>query len=213
MSDLGGIFSESGAGIAELIEHPETARRWEEPSALAGMTVGGLAAHLLHGVRSIDRLLDGAEPSDAPVVGAGEFMASFKMEAFDADLPRFMRDSGERSAKHGPAETAKRFREVLVRLGARLADHPGGRLLDMRPVLPWAVTLEDRIRLQVVESVVHGDDLAVSLGWEGADAPEAARTVTIDALMGAARSQYGDRAVIRTLSRTERSTAEMFPVL
>ena len=213
MNDLGRTFCEAGDGIAELIEHPETAGRWEEPSALQGMTVGGLAAHLLHGVRGIDRFLDGPEPSDAPVVGLGEFVACFKMEAFDAELSRYLRDSGERGAKHGPSETAERFREVLARLGDRLADHPGQRLVDMRPGLPWAVALEDRIRLQVIEFVVHGDDLAVSLGWEGADAPEAARTVAIDTLMAAARFSYGDRAVIRTLSRTERSTAGMFPVL
>jgi hypothetical protein len=213
MNDLGRTFCEAGECSAELIEHPETAGRWEEPSALQGMTVGGLAAHLLNGVRSIDRLLDGPEPADAPVVGLGEFVAYFKLEAFDADLARYLRDSGERSAKHGPLETTERFRAVLAKLGDRLVDAPGRRLIDMRPGLPWAVALEDRIRLQVIEFVVHGDDLAVSLGWEGAEAPEAARTVTIDTLMAAARFRHGDRAVIRTLSRTERSTAAMFPVL
>jgi hypothetical protein len=213
MDNLGTTFFKAGDAIAELLEHPETARLWEEPSALRGMTVGGLAAHLSHGVKSIDRLLDAPEPSDAPVVGLGEFIASFKMEEFDADLPRYLRDVGERTAKHGHSETLKRFRELLAKLQDTLPDYSGNRLLDMRPVLPWAVPLEDRIRLQVIEFVVHGDDLAVSLGCDGAEVPEAAWAVAIDALIAAARFRHGDRAVIRTLSRKERSAAGIFPIL
>jgi hypothetical protein len=83
----------------------------------------------------------------------------------------------------------------------------------MRPVSPWAIPLDDRIRLQVTEFVVHADDLALSLVWDGAEVPELARGVAIQALMAAARFRHGDRAVIRTLSRHERSTAGMFPVL
>jgi hypothetical protein len=63
MDDLGRAFFEAGDCIAKLIEHSETARMWEDPSALQGMTVGGLAAHVSHGLTSIDRPLDAPEPS------------------------------------------------------------------------------------------------------------------------------------------------------
>jgi hypothetical protein len=59
----------------------------------------------------------------------------------------------------------------------------------------------------------HCDDLAASLGRDGAALPEAAVGMAIDALVAAARSRHGDDAVIRTLSRQERSTAGVFPVL
>ena len=213
MDDLAATFSEAGGWVAELVDDPDTARMWEEPSAVAGMTVGGLAGHLSYGVASIDRLLDMPVPSDAPRVELGAFIASFKMERFDAEIPRYLRDKGERAAKHGPSQTAGWFRELLARLASKLAQQPADRLLDMRPVLPWAVRLDDRIRLQVIEFVVHGDDLAVSLGRDDVEFPERASAVTIDALMAGARAHHGNRAVIRTLARNERSTPGVFPVL
>ncbi len=213
MDDLARTFFEAADGVAGLLEDLETARQWEQPSALDGFTVGGLAAHLQQGVVYIDRLLDGPEPSDAPVVSVGEYLAGMKLEAFDAELPRYLRDMGERSAKHGPAETARRLREALDQLRNRLGSNGLDRLLDMRPALPWAIRLDDRIRLMIVELVVHGDDLAASLGRPGAGLPEAAVGVAIEALVAAARFRHGDDAVIRTLSRQERSTAGVFPVL
>ena len=140
-------FSDAAAFVAELLEDSEAARRWDEPSALEGMTVGGLAGHLAQGTTYLDRLLNGAAVSDAPVVTIGQYVASLKMEGFDDDLPRYLRDLARRSAEHGPQNTAKRFRDVLERLTARVEGVSGDRLLDMRPVLPWAMRLEDRIRL------------------------------------------------------------------
>jgi hypothetical protein len=136
-----------------------------------------------------------------------------RLESFDDELPRALRDMGERSAKHGPAETARRFRDSLPQLRSRLAASALDRLLDMRPALPWAIRLDDRVRLMIIELVVHGDDLAVSIGRDGAALPESAVAVTIGALMMAARFRHGDEAVIRALSRQERSSPGVFPVL
>jgi hypothetical protein len=135
------------------------------------------------------------------------------MEAFDADIHRYIRDMSESSAAHGPEATIGRFRELVATLRDRLRTESGRRLLDMRPTLPWGASLEDRLRLNMTDLVVHADDLAVSLGRSGSEAPEAASSVAIDALMAAARFQHGDTAVIRALSRRERSAEGVFPVL
>ena len=213
MDDIFRSFFEVADSVAELLEDPETANRWEDPSALQGLSVGGLAAHLMMGVAYIHRLLDGPDGSSVPVVSVGEYTASFKLEDFDADLHRYIRDQNERSASHGPERTTGRFRELVATLRERLRTESGCRLLDMRPTFPWAMPLEDRLHVVVMDLVVHADDLAVSLGRPGGEAPGAATNLAIDALIAAARFQHGDTAVIRALSRRERSTAEVFPVL
>ena len=132
---------------------------------------------------------------------------------FDADLHHYIRDKNERSATHGPEPTIARFKELLTTLHERLRTESGGRLLDMRPTFPWVMTLEDRLRLMVLDLVVHLDDLAVSIGRPGCGATEAASSMAIETMLVAARFQHGDRAVIRALARRERSDPGVFPVL
>jgi hypothetical protein len=216
MDDSFSTFSDVADCVADLLDDPETAKRWEEPSALRALSVGGLAAHVTMGVAYIHRLLDrpeGSGGSDATTVGVGQYLASMKMDDFDADLHRYIRDKNERSATYGPERTASRFRELVSTLRDRLQTESGRRLLDMRPTFPWAMSLEDRLRLLVIDLVVHADDLAVSVGRPGSEAPAAASSVAIDGLIAAARFQHGDRAVIRALSRRERSIPGVFPVL
>jgi hypothetical protein len=216
MDDVFSTFFEVAEQVADLLEDPETAKRWEEPSALQGLSVGGLAAHVTMGIAYIHRLLDvpgDSDASDAPTVGVGQYLASMKMADFDADLHRYIREKNERSATYGPERTTGRFRELVSTLRDRLRTESGRRLLDMRPTFPWAIPLEDRLRLLVVDFVVHADDLAVSIGRAGAEASEVPSDLAIEALVAAARFQHGDRAVIRVLSRRERSTPGVFPVL
>lgn len=214
MDEIFSTFLEAAESVGDLLENPETAKRWDDPSALQGLSVGGLAAHLMQAVAYIHRLLDTPdEPSDAPIVGLGEYISSFKMEAFDADIHRYIRKMAEDSATHGPERTTVRFRELLAGLRNRLETESPRRILDMRPTLPWGITLEDRLRTISTDMVVHADDLAVSLGQSGGESLEVPSTIAIDALMAGARFQHGDTAVIRALSRRERSAAEVFPVL
>ncbi len=213
MDDSFAPFFEAAENVAALLEDPETTKRWEEPSVLQGVSVGGLAAHVMMVAAVIHHLLDGPEGSGAPIVGVGEYLASMKMDDFDADLHRYIRDKNERSASHGPERTIGRFHELVATLRDRLRAEPGRRVLDMRPMFPWAISLEDRLRVVTMDLVVHADDLAVSIGRAGCEAPEAASSVAIDGLVAAARFQHGDRAVIRALTRRERSAEDVFPVL
>jgi uncharacterized protein (TIGR03083 family) len=213
MEDVFGTVSEAVEKIVELLDDPSIAERWEEPSALPGLSVGGLTAHLLMGAAYMHRLLDGPDGVTGPVVSVAEYTARMKMDDFDADLHRYIRDQNERSATHGPEPTTARLRALLSALRDRLRTESGGRLLDMRPTFPWVMSLEDRLRLMVMDLVVHLDDLAVSIGRPGCEATEAASSMAIEAMLAAARLQHGDRAVIRALARRERSTPGVFPVL
>ena len=69
-------------------------------------------------------------------------------------------------AGRSPTTMTAKLAHVLHRLGGRLGGHPG-RLLDLRSFLPFAMTLDDRIRAGVIELVVRGDDLAASIRCGG----------------------------------------------
>ena len=213
MDDVISTVFEAAESILELLDDPEIFKRWEEPSALQGLSVGGLVAHLLMGAAYMHRMLDGPDGVSGPVVSLGEYTASMKMDDFDADLHRYIRDKNEHSATHGPEPTIARLRELLSALHDRLRTEPAGRLLEMRPTFPWVMSLEDRLRLMVLDLVVHLDDLAVSIGRPGCGATKAASSMAIEAMLAAARFQHGDRAVLRALARRQRSAPEVFPVL
>ena len=107
---------------------------------------------------------------------------------FDADLHRYIRDKDERSAAHGPERTIGRFHEMVAESARQAAGRAGRRVLEMRPIFPWAISLRGPAPTScTMDLVVHADDLAVSIGRPGGEAPEAASSVAIDGLVAAAR--------------------------
>jgi len=202
--------------IVELLDDEATAKHWEEPSALEGMTVGGLVAHVLQGVVWLERLLEAPVPTDVPVVAFGDYFGGFKVvtaDDFGNEIHRYVRALAQRDAGRPVEDTKTKFREVLARLRKKLDRQPGDRLLDMRPTLPAAMRLDDRLRVEIVELVVHGDDLAASIGREDSELPPEAVTIALGALLESPRRRHGDRAVVRAMARRERTGAEVFPVL
>jgi hypothetical protein len=78
---------------------------------------------------------------------------------------------------------------------------PGGwRIQISGRVLPFPAYLATR----VVELVVHADDLACSVDLE-ARPPQAAIEIAIQTMVDAARLVHGDVAVLRALTRRERT--------
>jgi len=131
MDEIFTTFLEAAESVGDLLDSPETAKRWNDPSALQGLCVGGLAAHLMQALAYVHRLLDTPdETSDAPIVGLGEYLSSFKMEAFDADIHRYIRNRAEDSATHGSEPTTVRFHELLAGLRDRLGTESPGRILE-----------------------------------------------------------------------------------
>ena len=56
------------------------------------------------------------------------------------------------------------------------------------------------------------DDLAASMGEQRPTMDPEAVAIVIDIIIGIARQNYGDWAVLHSLARVERSTADVFPV-
>lgn len=209
-------FLRAGHHFVGLLDDPATTKCWEEPSALEDLSVGGLVAHVLQGLVWLERLIDAPAPAGVPVIGLGELAASLKVatrEDFQSEVHRYVRNLAERGATRPAALTITRFGEVLARVGKKLDREPVDRLLDRRPTFPFAIRLDDRLRSEILEFVVHGDDLAASIGREDFELPTEPVTVALGTLLESARFRHGDRAVVRALARRERATGDVFPVL
>ncbi|MGH8992166.1 MAG: maleylpyruvate isomerase N-terminal domain-containing protein [Acidimicrobiia bacterium] len=206
-------FAAAAGTFDGLLDAPEVTEAWEKPSALAGYTVGGIVGHVSVALAWTEPLLAAPEPSDLRPIRLGNYYTGLKItEDTRHPMHDAIRDRSESSAGHGPAETAARFRALIERLLAGLADEPGDRILDMRPLVPAAVRLDDFLRTRVLELVVHADDLAASVALEPPQPSPEAMAAALDVLLDTARTAHGDLAVLRALARKERAAPDVFPV-
>ena len=203
-------FTAAAHAFAALLDEPQVPQRWQQPSALAGLTVGELVAHVNTATAFLRPLLDTTPPTDARVARAARYYAG--MEGGEGEGHDFLRAMAEKGAAKGPEANADHFRSTVAELSTRLATEDPDRVLDARPTLPFAITVADFTATRVVELVVHGDDLATSVDADF-EPPAAAADMAVAVLVSAARANHGDLAVVRALARRERAAADVFPVL
>lgn len=215
MDDVTAVFVEAAEAFAQLLDVPLLEARWDQPSALEGYTVGAVTGHVTAELTHLESLLDRTAPADLKVIRLGRYYAGMRIDG-PADAARpvhtAVRDMSIRAAEGGAAATAAAFHATLERLAKRVVVDDEDRLLDLRPLAPVAIRLADFMQTRVMELVVHADDLAVSL-----DVPTPAFSadtmgVALHVLMATARASHGDLALIRTLARNERASADVFPV-
>lgn len=200
---------ESAAAAADLVGSPPVAEQWSEPSALEGMTVGALAAHLVRATGAVLAYLD-RTPVEAQVDGELLTKVTYFHAAIDAPIHEQIKEVSADEAGAGVATVAARAREVAEELADRLPTEPADRLVGA--LGKRMLTLDDFCRTRMIEIGMHIDDLAVSVG---VPTPELGADVTgevIDIVVGIARHLHGDWAVIHALARAERSPGGVFPV-
>jgi len=193
-----------------LIGSDEAAARWEEPSALKGFTIGGLAAHLGSQVNSARRALTSPRPEPGAVVTPlidHYAKATWIGVPLDAPVNMEILALGEERAKTGAAEQARATRAALEEAAAVLASEG----FDESTVIsmPWvegrAMTAGDVLITRLMELLVHGDDLAVSLGVVTPAYPASAFETVTDLLVRISATRNGALPVLRALSRAERA--------
>jgi hypothetical protein len=192
-----------------LLAAPEVAGAWTEPSALAKLSVGGLAAHLSAQVFLIPSMLGGPIPVE-PVITLREYyqQSSWIGSDLDTDFNQGIRESGEAAAVEGPDKLAARTADCLAQLREVLpaaADRPVRRATWG----PWSVSLDTFVASRMLELIVHGDDLAYSVGVPTPEFPAAAVETVVDVLTRIALWRHGQTAVLRALSRSERAPASI----
>ena len=204
---------DAGRAITPLLADERVAARWAEPSALALLSVGGLAGHLVRALETIETYLDEPEPPDDGLVSPSEYWLVALRAAGDLQSPMHtgVRQRGEEAAAAGPVALVEEHRARLERLAARFdAEPPTRRVLVVRGTV--RMRLDDYLPTRLVEIAVHADDLATSVG---AALPELGDVlaIAIDVLVGTAVLGHGPLAVLRALTRRERDDVEALRVL
>jgi hypothetical protein len=203
--------------VALVLQSDQVAQHWEDPSVLAGMTVGMVAGHLFLATRVLARQLDqGPPPPDAITVSMPlAYRRSRVADPDDLDSPvyRVVRDDGAHVGAQGTAVVIARFDKLRHELRERLDDRDGTLPRAVLRQDGTAVSLSDFVVSRLIEVVVHGDDLMASVGLDTPAPPPSACALAIEFLVRGAREQAGDLAVLRELTRRERATTDALRAL
>jgi len=208
-AEVRSMVIETAAAAADLIAAPEVAQKWDDPSALDGMTIGALAAHLIRATGATLAYLDRTDPAERPT---DELLtkATYFHAAIDSPIHERIREVSADEAAVGPDDLTAKARDVADQLATRLPAEPEGRLVGA--LGGRMLTLDDFCRTRMIEIGMHIEDLAHSIGVA---TPELSPDVTaeiIDIVVDIARHKHGDWGVIHALARAERSAGDVFPV-
>ena len=204
-------FFDAARVARDVIAAPEVAERWEQPSALTHWSVAGLAGHLFRALGSVDAYLDRPEP-DAEPLSAAQYYAQVldaieETPSLDADIRR----RGDEASAGGHAAMLASYDAATRRLEERLPALPPGRKLPAFHT--FVLEIDQYLITRIIESVVHTDDLAVSVGIPTPAIPTETTKLAIGCLTETARIRRGDLAVLRALTRRERDGIQALRVL
>jgi len=217
LDEVAQAFREAAGAFGEIVARPEVGKAWDQPSALEGLSVGDIVGHVNAAIGWLGPLLDAPPQPDLRPTQRDDllkFVHGLKIGpggAGRSPIHDLVAEQCRRASRHGWESNRDKFLGLAERLTARLQGESASRLLDLRPTVAVVVRLGDYLPTRVLELVVHGDDLATSVGID-APLPESAATVTIEVMLDIARAVHGDLAVVRALSRRERADTAVFPV-
>lgn len=201
-------YLSAARSAAALVADPAVVAAWPAPSALAEMSVGGLAAHLANQVISVARVLEAGDPDgeDVEEVTLIEHYARARWLGADLDNESnvAIRTGSESTAGGGPAHIAAAASEALDILSARLRAEPSARRVRM-PAGRWSLTLDDFLVTRMMEIAVHSDDLAASVHIPTPELPESVIVPVLELLVRLSVRRHGPTPVLRALSRKERA--------
>ncbi|SDG48658.1 maleylpyruvate isomerase N-terminal domain-containing protein [Klenkia brasiliensis] len=192
--------------IAPLVGSPAVAEAWTQHSVLPGMTVGGVARHLVSQVETAVEFLGiQPPPPHAPVVSLTELYRRTDWFAAPVDAPENTSIAADFDAMAAGGPT-----ESVALLAAATAALPGA-LTGAGPTtyVPWqdcVLATDDFLVVRAMELLVHTDDLAagVDLPVPELDPDVTEPALALLALLSA--QQHGTAAAVRALARPERAT-------
>lgn len=201
-------YLDAAAAVAVLLRDPAVTAAWNAPSALDRLDVSALAGHLARQVTHVPRLLAGDPPPGDPPIALLNHYARARWIGADLDdeVNVSIRRDGRTEAAGGAAVLATRVEAAAEDLRHVLPAEPADRTVYL-PWGPWSLWLDDFLVTRMLEVAVHRDDLAVSVGVAVPPLPESTFQPVLDLLSRLAVRRHGPTAVLRALSRAERSPA------
>jgi hypothetical protein len=203
-----------------ILGRAEVVAIWNEPSVVARYSVGGMAAHAVHGVVWLEQLLTDVEPVGLRAVTVGDFFGLNRVDdVVDADASEDAFAASLRAAAEGFARTgADTVRAALTasrdQLVGLLDQAAASRAVAVIRVSAAQVPLRDYLRTRVLELVVHGDDLACSVpGLAAPEPPAASLEICLAVCLELATSRVGGLDVLRAFTRSERALPGALRVL
>jgi hypothetical protein len=104
--------------LREILSRAEVVDRWDQPSAVADYTVGGVAAHAVHGVLWLEQMLKDVEPEGLRRVQVPEYMGLNRVEGLNDDpFAASLRSAAEAFAQTGPHIVAAALTMSRERVG------------------------------------------------------------------------------------------------
>lgn len=207
---LGAALQSCAAVVIALADRPEVRAAWEHDSACTGMTVGGLTHHLLAQPGHVVSGLRAPAPGDAPVIGLldhyaqAPWVAASRSGATDPDQD----DKDNAAAAAGHAAVVAQARAVLAELPALLGLPRDPDVVHV-PWQGWSLPTADFVTTRLMEMVVHGDDLAVSVGLATPEHEPAVLSPVLALLTDVSLQRHGQVALVRALSRPQRSSGDV----
>jgi Mycothiol maleylpyruvate isomerase N-terminal domain len=207
MTSIQDAYLDAARSAHRLLQDPAVPPAWDQPSALAEFSVGGLAAHLAHQVMSVPGVLAAAVPAGPPVP-LPEHYERVTWRGADplAEANVGIRTHADQLALEGAGALADRVATTIEELAAVLPTESADRAVAT-PSGPWALRLDDFLTTRMMEIAVHSDDLAVSVGIEAAALPDAVIEPVLGLLTALAVRRHGQAALLRALTRAERAPA------
>jgi hypothetical protein len=198
-------YPEAADQAVVLLGTPEVADSWEEPSALAEMTVGAVAGHLAYQIFSVSAALEEPASGIAPIPLLEHYARAAWLGApLDSEVNVGIRARGESIASGGPESLSERASAAVSQQRTRLAGLSGDQSVFM-PQTGWALTLDDFLTTRMLELAVHMDDLCVSVELATPELPDAAFDPVLILLARLAARRHGQAALLRALARAERA--------
>lgn len=204
MTDLRAAFVAATDHVAAIVSRDDVAAAWHEQSALAEWEVGGLVAHLASQPSTAVALLR-AHPIGNPIPLEEHYARSAWVEAsLDDEINVSIRETSDARAVAGPDPVLADVIEAREVLPDVLAAQPDGRAV-LIPWAGWSLSLDDFLTGRLMEIVVHGEDVAASVGFTSPALPREVLDPVLALLTRLAVTRHGQGAVVSALTRAERA--------
>ena len=205
-------FLETAREALALIASRDVQRMWDAPSALSGLSVGALAAHLSRAVSTVEFYIAVALPEPLPLlVSADQYYVDVKLTRdLDDELNTAIRNRSVEAAGAGHSAVVAEMEASIATVAEFLVAAPADRVVVV--IFDIAMVLDEYLVTRMVELVTHIDDLATSVRRPCPELPDVTRACVLGCLFAIARRRYGDIELLRALTRAERARPDVFPV-